>query len=138
ASLNESRNACYFREVVTEFGLQAQAALLHPASRRSVGLSYEEVLSATRRADLLINISGMLADPELIHPSPIRAYLDLDPGFNQLWASQGIDMHFEEHTHFVTIGLLIGEPDCPIPTCGRNWIKTLQPVVLDHWPVAQQ
>ena len=47
-------------------------------------------------------------------------------------------MRFDGHTHFVTIGLSIGEADCPIPTCGKNWIKTLQPIVLDHWPVAQR
>lgn len=37
-------------------------------------------------------------------------------------------------THHVTIGQQIGEPGCQVPTCGLNWIKTLQPVVLDHWP----
>jgi hypothetical protein len=44
-------------------------------------------------------------------------------------------MRFDGHTHFVTIGLSIGEPDCPVPTCGLTWLKTLQPVVLDRWLV---
>jgi hypothetical protein len=87
----------------------------------------------------LINISGLLQDEELLAPIPRRAYLDLDPGFVQFWqAMQGIDMRFGGHTHFVTIGLGIGRPDCAVPTCGREWIKTLQPVVLSLWPVAER
>jgi hypothetical protein len=79
----------------------------------------------------------MLTDPELIGPIPRRVYLDLDPGFVQLWhAVQGIDMRFAGHTHFVTIGLAIGHADCSVPTCGLPWITTPQPIVLEHWPVA--
>ena len=37
------------------------------------------------------------------------------PAFNQLWQAQGIDMRFEGHTHFVTVGQAIGTPDCPVP-----------------------
>src|SRR5215211_6749292 len=47
-------------------------------------------------------------------------------------------MRFNRHTHFVTIGQAIGDSDCPVPTCGRTWIKTLQPVVLERWPVADK
>src|SRR5262249_50811310 len=57
--------------------------------------------------------------------------------FIQLWhATQGIDMRFAAHTHFVTIGQAIGRPGCAVPTCGLRWIPTTQPVVLDHWPPA--
>jgi len=137
-TLADSSSASYFRQVVADFGLQGHAALLRAGSRQSVGLSYDELVTATRRADLLINVSGMLDDPEMTRHIPLRAYLDLDPAFNQLWASQGIDMRFEGHTHFVSIGSAIGESDCPVPTCGKCWIKTLQPIVLERWPVAGQ
>ena len=51
----------------------------------------------------------MLADPALTEPIPVRVYLDLDPGFNQLWcAAEGIDVGFDGHTHFVTIGPALG------------------------------
>src|SRR5207248_4682648 len=105
---------------------------------RSVGLSYEELLQATRQADLLVNISGMLDDADLTSNIPLRAYLDLDPAFNQLWATQGIDMRLDGHTHFVTIGLAIGEKDCRIPDYGIHWITTLQPIALAYWPVAEE
>jgi hypothetical protein len=79
----------------------------------------------------------MLTDEALLSRIPVRVYLDLDPAFNQLWqAVEGIDMRFAGHTHFVTVGLALGQPNCNISTCGREWITTLQPVVLARWPVA--
>ena len=46
-------------------------------------------------------------------------------------------MGFESHNRFVTIGGRIGSDGCGVPTCGRDWITTLQPLVLASWPVAQ-
>ncbi len=138
AVLADSINARYFSEIVAEFGLKDDAALLLADSRTTVGISYERVAEIARQADLLINISGMLTDENLLSPIPVRAYLDLDPAFVQLWHAQGIDMRFAGHTHFVTIGQSIGESGCPVPTCEVPWIKTLQPIVLKHWPVAER
>lgn len=138
AELEDSVNARYFREIVAEFDLEDQAALLLADSRTTVGLSYERLGEIARQANLLINISGMLTDENLLSAIPVRAYLDLDPAFIQLWHAQGIDMRFAGHTHFVTIGQAIGECDCPVPTGGVSWIKTLQPIVLSHWPVAER
>lgn len=139
AAFAESLNADCFRQVAAEFGLQDSSAILLSGTRQTVGLNYDELCEQTRKADLLLNVSGMLADPELIERIPCRAYLDLDPAFIQLWqAVQGIDMRFGGHTHFVTIGQAIGQLDCPVPTCGRAWITSSQPIVLEHWPVADR
>jgi hypothetical protein len=136
-SLDLSSNAVYFRQVVTDFDLGHRASLLLEGTRQTIGLPYDELLRAARRADVLINISGMLVDEDLIRLIPVRVYLDLDPAFIQLWQSvQGIDMRYASHTHFVTIGRAIGRPDCSVPTCGRGWITTSQPIVLPYWPVA--
>lgn len=136
AVLGESENAAYFRQVVEQFGLAERSALLLEGTQQTVGLDYAALRAVARRADLLLNISGMLADEELIGPIATRAYLDLDPVFNQLWhTTQGINMRFDRHTHWVTVGLGIGRPDCHIPTCGLPWITTLQPVMLDSWRV---
>jgi hypothetical protein len=89
------------------------------------------------RAALLLNVAGMLTDPELLERVSVRAYLDLDPAFTQFWhASEGVDMRLDAHTHFVTVADAIGDPGCPIPTCGRQWVATLPPVVLDEWPTS--
>jgi hypothetical protein len=113
-----------------------RVALLATETRETLGVSYARLASFAAEADLLLNISGMLRDEQLLKEIDVRAFLDLDPGFNQVWHAQGQDMGFELHTHFVTVGGLLGTPGCPIPTHGRDWIATLPPVVLDDWPVA--
>jgi hypothetical protein len=133
--LAASNNAAYFTHVVESFSLQHRAALLADDDRTTVGMDYRQLVEIASRAHILINVSGMLTDRELIERIPVRVYLDLDPAFVQMWqAVQGVDMRFAAHTHFVTVGMAIGTPTCTVPTCGRDWITTLQPIVLEHWP----
>jgi hypothetical protein len=61
-------------------------------------------------------------------------FVDIDPGFGQMWRDLGLHDAFRGHTDFVTLGRNIGRPDCTIPTCGLNWVTMSQPVVLEHWP----
>jgi hypothetical protein len=134
-----SANASYFREVMHDFGFESRSALLVAGTTETVGLTYARLCALAAEADVLINVSGMLADPALTQPVPVRVYLDLDPGFNQLWhAAEGLDVGMDGHTHFATIGLALGEAACDIPTCGRSWITTRQPVVLSEWPRAER
>lgn len=133
----EPTSVAYFQRVAAEFGLSSRAALLAAGSRATTGVSYAELRRAARDADLLVNVSGMLADEELLAAVPLRLYLDLDPAFTQLWhAVEGIDMRFDAHTHFATVGQAIGARECAIPDCGRRWLPTHPPVVLDRWPFA--
>lgn len=136
AKFEDSTNAGYFRQVVSQFGLVADSALLLQGSTETVGPQYDELLRAAHGADVLVNISGMLDDTRLMASIPRRVYLDLDPAFNQLWhAVEKIDMRLDGHTHFVTVGQSIGQTGSTVPTCGLDWIPTLQPIVLDHWPI---
>ncbi|MGN6258044.1 MAG: glycosyltransferase [Solirubrobacterales bacterium] len=116
--------------------LEARAALLERGGERTLGLPYPQLVEFARGADLLLNVSGMLRDERLLEAVPVRAFLDLDPGFNQVWQATGTEMGFDRHTHCVTVGVRIGAEDCPIPTLGRTWIPTLPPVALAHWLVA--
>ncbi len=135
--VGDSVNASYMRSVAERFGLDGEWALLVAGTGDTAGLSYDALRSAARDADLLVNISGILTDETLMSPARTKVYLDLDPAFNQLWHAQGIDMHFAGHDRFVTVGQAIGTPACTVPTSGIDWIPTLPPVVLEHWPVAE-
>jgi len=130
----EPQSLAYLRAVSERFGLK-QTALL-AADGESAPLGREALRRLAADADLLLNVSGMLTDEALLEAIPVRAYLDLDPFFNQVWQEQGAEMHFEGHTHFVTVGLEIGQPECEVPTLGLPWITSLPPVVLEEWPVA--
>jgi hypothetical protein len=127
----------YCEQVMERFGLEGRWALVPAAGGEPIGMSRRRLRDAAREAEVLLNISGMLTDPDVLDQVPVRAYLDLDPAFAQLWeASEGVDMGFDAHTDFVSVADAIGRPGCPIPTCGRDWLPTLPPVVLDEWPVA--
>ena len=132
------RSAAYCRNVMSAVGLDGHWALLESASTNTAGCGYGELRQRAAGADVLLNVSGMLTDEALLEGIPVRAYLDLDPAFNQLWQEvEGIDMRFDGHTHFVTVGLAVGSDACLVPTCGRQWITTLPPVVLEEWPMAE-
>jgi hypothetical protein len=135
-ALADMASARYLESIAARLGLD-HAALVTPDGEQSTGIERERLRELMRSTDVLLNVSGMLAAADLLERVPVRAYLDLDPFFNQLWHLQGADMRFEAHTHFVTVGTAIGSPDCEVPTLGFNWIKTLPPVVLEAWPVAE-
>jgi hypothetical protein len=121
---------------MTEFGFEQSAALLVEGSRECMGLGYDSLIRIARQADVLVNISGALVDAALLECIPVRLYLDLDPAFTQLWHfAQGIDLRLAGHTHFATVGLAIGQSECTVPTGGLQWLRTLPPVVLEHWTV---
>ena len=129
AALGHTDQAMYFRDVAQAFGLERHAALLREGTKESVGVGYDDLKAFARRADLLVNVSGMLTDPALLEPIACRVYLDLDPAFVQLWhTAEGIDMRFGAHTHFVTVGMNIGRAGCPVPTCGLEWAHSVPPV----------
>ena len=127
----------YFERVCTEFGLERRAALLLPGLHRTIGLPYEELRRFAATSDLLLNLSGLLRDEALRERIAIQAYLDLDPCFTQLWHASGVDVGLAGHTHYATVGQLVGDPSSVLPTSGIEWIHILPPVVLEHWPVAE-
>jgi hypothetical protein len=135
-AVEQSLNLRYLRDVMHDFGFTNQWALLHDHGREVIGMSRRDLLDRISRADLLINVMGFLDDDELLAAVPIRVFLDIDPGFGQMWCALGLHDLFRGHDVHVTIGEAIGQEDCTIPTCSIDWITTKQPVALDHWPVA--
>jgi hypothetical protein len=131
----ERVNARYFREVIQRFDLGDRAALLEAGSSEHIGMSREDVDRIAPDIDLFLNQFG--AYTPILGRVRRSVYLDLDPGHTQIWQEQyGVDMRLRGHDFYVTIGLNLGEPDCPLPTCGIRWEKTLWPIVLSEWVAA--
>ncbi len=122
---------------LTRFGLQDAYSVLGGDGAALAGMARSEVLVRVGEADVLINVMGYLRDPELLARARRRVFLDIDPGFPQMWRALGLADVMDGHDAFVTLGSRIGEPDCEIPTCDLPWITTRPPVVLEHWPVAR-
>lgn len=134
------REACtppalaWFNGVTKRFGLSGRAALVDPAGTVIAGPPADEVEAAARSADLLLNISGNLTAPLLDLPRR-RAYVDLDPGYTQVWhRGGGLGTILSRHEHLLTVALSIGAPGCTVPTDGEAWRSTPPPVVLAEWP----
>jgi hypothetical protein len=135
AEFAASVNRSFFESVVSDFGLGDRAGLLCDGGREAAGLSLEEIADAAAAADLLVNISGHLTVERVLAGPRTRVYVDLDPGFTQAWhADGGVAFSLPPHDHYVTVGLNLGSPPCPIPDCRVEWVPTLPPVVLEQWP----
>jgi hypothetical protein len=134
-----SANARYFRTLMDRFDLTGYAALLERDGPGYVGLSHLEVEKIAPNIDLLINGSGRFHFRSVLSAARRRMYLDLDPGYTQVWQERyAVDMNLRDHDVYVTVGLNLGAPDCPFPTCGIQWEKTLPPVVLDEWNTTER
>jgi hypothetical protein len=101
------------------------------------GLSREEALAKTMDARFLFNVMGFVRDPELLAAARQRVFLDIDPGFGQVWRELGLADVFEGHDAFVTVGRNIGQEGCGVPTCGLRWLTIPHPVVLNRCPVVE-
>ncbi len=123
----------YLASVMEEFGLGGDYHLLGSGRERFAGIERAEALARTQ-GSLLLNVNGFLDDEEFLQAADTRVFLDIDPGFAQMWRELGLHDAFAGHDAFVTIAEKIGRPGCRIPTCGLDWITTRQPVVLDLWP----
>lgn len=121
----------WFRASVAAFGLSDRATLLDAKDEPMIGLPLPN------SAALLVNLSGHLTRPEAIGRARRTAYVDVDPGFTQLWHTDAaVAFTLPKHDAYFTIGENIGRPSCTLPTCGVEWRPTRQPVVLDDWPAA--
>lgn len=133
----EGANIEFFLDLAEGFGLSGAFALCDAGGRPFIGLSRQQVVERVKRAALLLNINGFLRDEEILGAARRRAFLDIDPGFGQMWHCLGLDDPFRGHDCHVTIGENVGRPDCVVPRCGFDWITTRPPAVLEHWrPVA--
>jgi hypothetical protein len=92
------------------------------------------VLKRVAESAALINVMGVLDDHEILQAAQARVFLDLDPGFPQMWRELALRDALAGHDAYVTVAENIGKADCTIPTCGLKWITTRQPIVLDEWP----
>ncbi|HKH65120.1 MAG TPA: hypothetical protein VKA35_06620 [Solirubrobacterales bacterium] len=125
----------WLEEVLAPHGLSEDyCLLLGEGGEETVGLSRAEAVERVRRSTLLLDVMGFLGDEEILAAAPRTAYLDIDPGFPQMW--QELDLHrsFGDHDAYATVGLRVGKEGSLVPTCGVEWFATPQPLVLKQWP----
>jgi hypothetical protein len=126
----------WLRETMAAHGLGDDYCLLleGEGSAETAGLSRAAALERLRRSTVLIDVMGFLGDDELLAAAPRRVFLDIDPGFPQMWQELGLHRSFGDHDAYATVGLRVGREGSRVPTCGIEWVPTPPPVVLDEWP----
>jgi hypothetical protein len=129
-----SANAALFTALMARHGLADNAALLQRDGDAWLGLSRREVLEWADDADLFVNLSGRFHLRDIMRAARRRLYVDLDPGFTQIWqAAYGTDMNLAGHDAYVSVGLNLGQADCRVPTLGLRWRTLCPPVVRAEW-----
>jgi hypothetical protein len=122
-----------FQRMAEDFGFADRYCIVYNRGERYFGMDAPGLDRVVERAELLINISGRLEHGDPLHGVRRRAFIDVDPGFTQIWAHQA-DMHFDRHDVFFTTGQNVGGPGFGVPTNGIEWKPTFPPVVLERWP----
>lgn len=136
-SLRSAPETRRFVELMEAFGLEGAFSLDLGPGQEPVGLRREEVLRRIAESTLVLNVMGFLVDEEILARARRLVFLDIDPGFGQMWRELGLCDLFAGHDAFVTVGGNVGRPGCGVPTCGLSWITIRPPVVLDFWPPAE-
>jgi hypothetical protein len=132
---NRSRNMRYVADVMAAFGLEDSYAVLVEGGTDSLGMDRRRLAARLRRSDMLLDVMGYLRCPDLVADVPLKVFLDVDPGFTQMWFALGLHDPFGDHDAYATVGGNIGRPECLIPSCDVAWVHTRPPVVLEQWPV---
>jgi hypothetical protein len=109
---------------------------------RHYGMTAEEFDEIAKSADLFLNVSGACFIPENLSPHCIKAFLDTDPGYNQIILSERfawsdfVDRWFDlvaSHDRHLTYAENIFGDDCLIPRLKFDWIPTRCVVTLPQW-----
>ena len=130
-----SANVRYLDDVMQRFDLADCWTLGYDGWREVAGVDRAEAMRRIRQSDVVLNVMGYL-DADMLGEAQCAVFLDIDPGFGQMWCDLGLHDLFAGHDRFVTVGQNVGRTDCAVPTCGLEWIPTKPPVLLDLWDAA--
>ena len=128
-----SFNVDYLAGVMDRFGLQDKWLYRFPGQNQWYGLSGRQRKEVIKSADLLINVSGTLANPAEYRSIRKLAYIDSDPVFTQVKLARG-QVDFQRMVDIHDVQFSFGE--ClsdKVPETGHIWRPTRQPVVLAEW-----
>jgi hypothetical protein len=127
----------FVEAALRRFGLEDR--WIYRAGNICLGMSVDEVRQLCCEADLLVvwpcDLWCWRPEYDAI---PIRALIDIDPGFTQFralrgdWPIAGAVAHCNV---FFTYAHGLNEPDSPIPDLGCRWHSIWPPVYLEEWPV---
>ncbi|MBN2182869.1 MAG: hypothetical protein JW715_13240 [Sedimentisphaerales bacterium] len=130
-----SYNVEYLSNVMSHFGLDENWAYCFPWKSQWFGLTVGKRKEIIESADILINVSGVLAEPQKYRTVKKLVYIDSDPVFTQIKLARG-QKDFKKLVNLHDIHFSFGESIAyskDIPETGYDWLPTRQPIVLSEW-----
>ena len=122
----------FLGEVLEPLGFAGRWAYHCPPLGRWCGAEATEVEDWITSADLLLDVSGVLGDPERYRRGAVLAYVDTDPVFTQIrLALEEPELVRRVRAH--DVHLSFGECLEEVPPTAFEWIPTRQPIVLAAW-----
>lgn len=120
----------FWHDTAAEFGLADRQCLIIDGKSTDL-VAFREFAAG---ADLFLNYSGQFKMLNLLGDRVARCYLDVDPGFTQLWAETcGSDMNFAGHDLFFTVGANFRSPALRLPRTAQDWIPLFTPCPGEYW-----
>jgi hypothetical protein len=120
----------FWHETAAEFGLADRQCLIIDGKSPDLA-AFRDFCAG---ADFFLNYSGQFKQLDLLGDRMAKCYLDVDPGFTQLWAETcGTDMNFAGHDLFFTVGTNFGSPELRLPPMAQEWIPLMPPVAGEYW-----
>jgi hypothetical protein len=123
----------FMLSLLDRHGLQNDWCFL-AADGTAHGISREELSSRCRECDVYFNLSNVNWISEL-QQCRKRVLVDTDPVFTQI-GECGMGGPFDRYHRLFTFGENVHRNASLMPTAGKNWLPTRQPVVLDLWNTA--
>ena len=132
-ALAESVNRAHWEKILREIGWDEKATLLAEGEK----IEERGLREFAQGADLFLNLSGHFKRPDLVESVAARVYVDLDPGFTQIWAKvYQSPMNFAGHQSFWSVGLSMGR-GALVPDTGHVWRPVFPPVCRRFWSADQ-
>lgn len=136
AAIDCRPNVNYLAQTMEHFGFGDRWAYHCAPIAEWFGLSDMRRKTIIESADLLINVSGSLENPEGYRQIPHLIYIDTDPIFTQIKILSGMPKFAERvqahDTHFSYGESLTADG----PTATYDWLPTRQPIILSHWELS--
>jgi hypothetical protein len=120
-----------------KLGLAGHWAYFDAHHRRWHGPASGDVGRFCKDADVLVNVSGVNPIRDWLESISVRVFIDTDPAFTQIrhLTNESARSLASQHNAFFSFAGLIGTEVSKIPDDGFRWQPTMQPIVLDAWPV---
>jgi hypothetical protein len=126
-------NVSYLAAAMARFGLADRWAYRFPWQSQWYGLPDDTRNDAIASADLVINVSGCLANLDEYRGRARLVYIDSDPVFTQVKLARG-QQDFRRYVDAHDVHFSFGERLGPlVPDSGIAWRPTRQPILLDEW-----